>query len=420
MSRPATLAPRQTLTQRLALNTRLVSSLAVLRMTGDGLSRYLEEQAAQNPNLRLEPPALPTEWLPRWTTVLGDAPAALIVAAGPSLLAHVTERIDLVLRDKAERRLAYFLADALEPSGWLGRPLAEIAQEAGCTPMALEALLEKLQHIEPAGIFARNLTECLALQLREDGLLDAAYVAILSRLDLLASGDFVRLARVTGLDEDALRARFAVIRGLDPKPGARFGAAAAAPIREPDLLVRSTETGWDVSLNRSSLPTLTVQKSDQGTPESLAAARALGRIVEARNSTLLRVAREMMQRQEGALVGGLALLRPMTMGEVAGSLSLAESTISRVVAGAAVDTPHGTWWLRKLFSGRVSTANPELSAEGVRSLLAGLIAAEDRSRPLSDAALQQALHLRGALVARRTVAKYREMMGIAPAHRRRG
>lgn len=419
MSRSSSLAPRQTLIQRLALNTRLVNSLAVLRMTGDGLSRYLEEQAAQNPNLHLGPAKPAVEWLPRWATVLGDASTAQIAAASPSLMAHVMGQIDVTFQTAVERKLALHLADALEPSGWLGRPLEAIAQDAACRPAVLEQILRRLQQIEPAGLFARNLAECLMLQLRDDGLFDATFATILSHLDLLASQDFTRLAKLANLTEPDIRARFATIRGLDPKPGAHFGTMAAAPIREPDLLVVSTEKGWDVSLNRSALPTLTVQKSDRGTPETLAAARALSRIVEARSATLLRVGREIVQRQEGALVGGLALLRPMTMAELAEALNLAESTISRVVAGAAVDTPQGTWWLRKLFSGRISEDNPDLSAEGLRAMLARLIAAEDKAHPLSDSALQQALGTGAAPIARRTVAKYREMLGIAPAHRRR-
>ncbi len=210
-----------------------------------------------------------------------------------------------------------------------------------------------------------------------------------------------------------MRDRLRSLRRYDPKPGARF-EPCAAPLREPDLIAEAGPDGWVVSLNRSALPSLAVA---EGRGPGRAAARALARMVEGRNTTLLAVGREILARQTLALNQGTGALAPMTMAEVAQSLGLHESTVSRVVAGTAVDTPRGTWWLRALFTQAAQAGGP--AAGALRDRLAGLIAGEDPARPLSDAALAQALAEAGAPIARRTVAKYREMLNLPPAHRRR-
>lgn len=423
---------RQTQTQRLSLNTGLVASLGMLRSDAAGLTRFLEETAATNPHLRLEaaPPPVAGDWLPRWTFAFGRGGGGEALefaqSAGPSLMAHVIAKLDALAATGRERQIAMILAEALEPSGWLGRPLAAMAADVGCSLPQIEAVLTRLQAIEPAGLFARNLAECLRLQLIETRQLDSAFDTILQNLDLLANGDMTRLARLArlaGVDDAELMRRFRIIRSLNPKPGTQFSAFAADPVREPDLLAeRLSAGGWAVSLNRSALPSVQVQKSDQGSTGALTAAKALERMVAARNSTLLRVGREVLQRQKLALEGGPGRLVPLTMAEVATALGLAESTISRVVAGASVDTPQGTWWLRQLFSGRVSPGqegDAAISTAALRDRLGRLIAAERSDQPLSDHEIARLLAQSGTPVARRTVAKYRAMLGIAPAHRRR-
>lgn len=405
--------------QRLSLNTRLLSSIRVLGSDAEGLSRFLEEAAAENPNLVVEaPPA--GDWLPRWSGPLRQLRAGLApdveevaAAAGPSLQAHVAELLAGLRLKGAEARLAEGLALALEPSGWLGRPLEVLAAEAGLAPAQAEAVLALVQAAaDPAGLFARDLAECLRLQAGEEGWLDPLAEGVLARLPLVASGAVDRIARDLGATEAAVQAVIRRIRGLDPKPGARF-AACAAPLREPDLIAVRGETGWEVRLNGGALPALRLA-GEKGPGRT--AAQALIRMVEGRNATLLRVGREILSRQVAALEGGIGALRPMTMAEIAGATGLNQSTVSRAVAGTAVDTPRGTWWLRQLFSQPVGGEGP--SAAALREALARMVAAEDPAHPLSDAALAAALAGRGAAVARRTVAKYRDMLGIPPAHRR--
>lgn len=415
-------------TLRLELNTSLQTSIGLLRTDAAGLSRYLEEQAAQNPHLRLTPPApAPGDWLPRWSGVFtaagGGADTDYLPAAGPSLAAHVIAEIEGMRLPPRARRVAEALADALEPSGWLGRPLTVIADEAAAALAEVEAVLKRLQQIEPRGLFARDLAECLALQAQEMGALDGAMQVVLGNLPLLASGQTARLARLAGCDEAGVLARFRLIRGMNPKPGASFAGpgAAAPPPREPDLLARARpEGGWEISLNRSSLPTIEVRRAEAGDAAQLAAARALHQAVKARNATLLRVGREIAARQEAALNDGAAALEPMTMADLAEALGLHESTISRVVAGTCLDTPRGAWWLRRMFSSARQGSGGVTSAAALRHRLLGLVAGEDPQRPLSDAALARALLAEtGVDLPRRTAAQYRAEAGIPPAHRRR-
>ena len=401
-------------TQRMALTTGLQTSIRILRADAAGLSRYLEEQAAENPQLILSRP-LVQEWLPRWKAAFAsDGTTPDQAAAAPSLVSLVLGLVEALDLGPQGQRIALALAEALEPSGWIGRGLASIAAQLAVPVVAVEAVLARLQaRAEPTGLFARNLAECLRLQAAEAGELDAAMQALLDRLDLLARGDLERIARESGQDIAALRQALGRLRSYDPKPGAGFDTSAA-PVREPDLIAEKGASGWVISLNRSALPSLTVA---EGRGKGRAEARALIRMVEGRNATLLSVGQEVLARQVAALESGFGALVPMTMADIAETLGLHESTVSRVVAGTAVDTPRGTWWLRTLFTAAVREGGP--AAGALRDRLARLVAQEDPDAPLSDEALALALAEGGAPIARRTVAKYRAMLNLPPAHRRR-
>jgi RNA polymerase sigma-54 factor len=403
--------------QRLHLSMALQSSLRLLKADAAGLTRYLEEQAAENPALLLSPPP-PGDWLPRWDSMFrsDEPPPSRAESTPPSLMAHVTDWITRQSLPQTEARIALALAEALEPSGWLGQPLRQIATEAAVSEAQVASILTRLQTIEPAGLFARSLSECLRLQARADGPADPILLGVIDNLDLVATNDTDRLARKLDTSEADITRAIRTIRAMNPKPGTEFDSLAA-PIREPDLIARKGDLGWTIALNRSALPTIAIAP---GRGNGQGPARALLQLVEARNTTLLRVGQDILRRQEAALDHGAARLLPMTMGDIAASLGLHESTISRVVSGTSVDTPRGTLWLRALFSARRgSNAAPDLSAAALRAQLATLIAREDRTKPYSDDALARALSAEGALIARRTVAKYRAAQGIPPAHRRK-
>jgi RNA polymerase sigma-54 factor len=414
-----------TQTQRLQLNPGLQQSIRLLRMGAGGLTRFLEEQAARNPFLVVEaPPVLPMARLPRWSgafaaTRRGETGRTDPEMPAPSLMAHVLTQIQALVRSARDRQIALVLAEALEPSGWLGRPLADLARQAGCAPADAEAVLIRLQQIEPTGLFARSLAECLRLQAQEADRLDPVMQTVLDNLELVASGEIGTLARLCAVPESDVLACLRVIRSFDPKPGAQFDPGSS-DAREPDLIVTAGPAGWDVQLNRSALPALSVRRPKgrltvQAERAALAEALGLRRIVERRNTTLLRVAQEVMQRQLAALEAGLAALRPMTLADVAGALGLHESTVSRAVAGVSMATPQGTWQLRALFGPQVG----DRSSAAIRAQIARLVASEDPARPLTDQAITEALLASGRDVARRTVAKYRDMLRIPPAGSRR-
>lgn len=421
--------PRTNLTQRqrLRLTQGLTAAVRLLSFDASGLTRYLQEQAADNPYLRLdEVPLGPGDWLPRWSGVFGTQGDSTVVetlsAAAPSLMAQVAEEIRRLVPAGRGRELAFALAQALEPTGWLGRPLAEIAAEEGATVGELEVVLIRLRGIDPAGLFARSLAECLELQAREAGFLDATMAVLLANLPLVAAGDTARLARLARVGEDAVQRQVRRLRSLNPKPGAVFDPTPPLA-REPDLVARPAGAGWTLELNRGALPAVEVSAPPRGgqtaaARRQLAEARALKRMVAARGEMLLRVGAEILDRQAAALREGPAALVPMTMEEVAEAVGVHPTTVGRAVAGISVETPRGPVWLRRLFTGAVGEG--EAAAGAIRARLSALIAAENPQRPLSDAALAQALAGSGAgEPARRTVAKYRAMLGLPPAHLRR-
>jgi RNA polymerase sigma-54 factor len=401
-------------TQRLTLTASLATSMKILRSDAEGLSRYLEEQASENPSLLLSRP-VPVDWTPRWKSAFALAGSVPDTAAtAPSLVSHAIALVSRLRLPGRSARIAEVIVEALEPSGWLIRPLSSIAQGAGATVAETEEVLHRLQaEADPSGLFARSLEECLRLQAADNEDLDPAMEAVLRRLDLVARREIDRLALEAGLDVATVRTRIARLRAYDPKPGARF-EPLAAPVREPDLIAEQGPQGWTLALNRSALPVLSLA---EGKAEGRAAARELMRQVENRNVTLLSVGQEILSRQEAALAKGAGALVPMTMAEVATAVGLHESTVSRVVAGAAVDTPNGTWWLRALFTGAVQKGGP--AAGALRDRLSRLIAAEDPATPLTDDDLARELAVGGAPIARRTVAKYRAALKLPPAHRRR-
>ncbi|WP_435256637.1 RNA polymerase factor sigma-54 [Thioclava sp. FR2] len=406
---------RVTQTQRLALTSSLRTALRVLKMDAAGLTRYLEEQAAELPALTLRP-ALPTlgDWLPRWSGTRFSAqpdPDQIAAAPEPSLMAHVIQALPTLVPAGPQRRIALALADALEPSGWLGQDLAAIAQTLTVSQSEVENVLLQLQKIDPAGLFARDLAECLQLQAKDLGVLDPTMKVMLSNLGLVASSDWGALAALAHVLPEDIRSTFATLRSFNPKPGASF-SSVASPLREPDLLVHRSEAGWTVELNRSSLPLLSIDEAGEGAAQ----AKAVMKLVDQRNVTLLLVGRAVLEHQRPALEAGTEAFAPLTMQMIADELSLHKSTISRVVAGVAIDTPKGTWWLRSLFSADMGAG---LGAAALRARLSRLIAEEDKSAPLSDDALAAQLSTGGTVVARRTVAKYRSGLKIAPANRRR-
>ena len=282
-----------------------------------------------------------------------------IEAPAAGLYEHVLRQIDLSIRDPRQKGIAYLLAEALEPSGWLGRPVAKIAGEAGCTVEEAEIVLATLQGFEPTGLFARSLAECLRLQALEEGMLTDALALVLDNLEMVGQGEIEILAQLGKTTADAIMAQVKLIRGLNPKPGAAFDSMPTA-VLPPDLIACNVDGDWQVELNRSNLPAITVHddicvdhpevavsaKRDQ----LLAEARWLEKAVARRNVTTLTIAAEVVRRQTGFLTHGPSHHVPMSIADIAGAMGVHDSTVSRVTAGLMITTPRGTVTLRDFFS----------------------------------------------------------------------
>jgi RNA polymerase sigma-54 factor len=424
----------------LAMTTQLRQAIGLLKFNNAELINHLAVLASENPAISLVPD--PLCGLPRKLKRETPAQANPVESAGgtaateatlaqpPSgLHDHVRTQIGLSFRNSRERAIAEAFCESLEPSGWLREPVAEVARRIRASIDEAEVVLTKLQQLEPTGIFARNLAECLRLQAADQGLLTTEMAKVLENLHVLAKGAVDDLARLCSVSEAEIHRIVGQIRRFNPKPGAAF-ALDATPARTPDLIVTAGGSGvWNVELNRSTTPRVVVREAaldglvdDDARRKALAEAHWLERAVSRRNATTLRIGGAVVQRQSEFFRLGPAGLTPLSFADVADVAGVHESTVSRISAGLMISTPRGTIPLRELFSVALPRIDggAMVSAGAVRHAIRCLIAAEDPSCPLSDSAIAQRLQLEaGARIARRTVAKYRDMMRIPGSSTRR-
>lgn len=437
------MGPRLANRQSIVITPQLQQAITMLQMTNLELQSHLEDVALENPFLEVDRPAT-TEARPLPQAASArreqrgdfDAVAALPDRSGESLFAHLLSQLDSLVPAAADRIVAHTLCAELDPAGRIARPLDEIAAELGCDEAVVARVLAALQQAEPAGLFARDLSECLRLQARDCGPDAAALVALIDNLDLLAKGDIARLARQTGIAKAELPDLIHRLKQLDPKPGLRFDAADLLPIREPDLLAQKDERGdWQVQLNRSTLPAVRVS-TDQAQKvrktlrkeedmafvrQSVSSANWLRRAIAQRNETSLKIGAEIVRRQAGFLDHGPAHLRPLQLRDIATAVGVHESTVSRVTSSLMMATPRGAFPLRAFFGTALRSHGDEegASAAAIRDRIKALVDGEPPNRPLSDEAISRLIRKDGVEIARRTVAKYREMEGIPSSARRK-
>jgi RNA polymerase sigma-54 factor len=353
-----------------------------------------------------------------------------------TLTDHLEAQAALAGFDPAERAIASALIDAVDEGGYLRADLDEIAERLGCQMARLEGVLERLQGFEPVGVFARDVRECLALQLKDKNRFDPAMAALLDNLDLLARRDLAALRRACGVDEEDLKDMIAELRGLTPRPGAAFGGEPAAPIT-PDVFVREGEGGlWRVELNTDTLPRLLVDqryhalvsggaRTDQDkvfVADCMAQASWLIKSLDQRAKTILKVASEIARQQDGFLAFGVEHLRPLNLKTVADAIGMHESTVSRVTSNKYIATPRGVFEMKFFFTSAIASSEggEAHSAESVRHRIKQLIDAEAATdNVLSDDAIVDILKEAGVDIARRSVAKYREAMRIPSSVERR-
>lgn len=480
-------------TQALVMTPQLMQSIKLLQLTHIELERFIDEEIERNPLLERaeaedqlalggEEQQAGQEWhddgAPDWTSesmaarldsslenLFPDDPGAHdsigpdlsaqwksasgagmasgagqsveledVAAAPITLRDHVAEQIAFASFDPAQRLIAHALADELDEAGYMMADLGELADRIGSDRREIRRVLKICQTFEPAGLFARNLAECLALQLQARDRFDPAMQALVAHLELLAKRDFQSLRRICGVDEEDLLDMLSEIRALDPKPGTAFASGVADPV-VPDVLVRPAGDGsWAVELNPETLPRVLVhhayfatasahanQPERQYLSECLSSANWLSRSLDQRAKTILKVATEIVRQQDAFLVHGVRHLRPLNLRMVAEAIGMHESTVSRVTANKYMMTPRGVFELRFFFSTAISSAEggDAHSSEAVRDRIRQLIDEEDAQGVLSDDAIVDILRKSGVDIARRTVAKYREGMNIPSSVQRR-
>jgi RNA polymerase sigma-54 factor len=358
------------------------------------------------------------------------------VAAGRSLADHLSEQLNLVVTDPADRLIGAHLIHMVDEAGYLQGNVEELAAKLGAPDGFVEKVLAKLQGFEPTGVFARNLAECLALQLKDQNRFDPQIAKLLENLDLLGSHNLAALKRAVGVDAQELSDMIAEIKQLNPKPGLKFGSVQIQPVL-PDVLVRHARDGsWLVELNTDTLPRVlvnrgyfaTVSKSarsdqDRGyLNDCLQNANWLVKSLDQRARTILRVAGEIVRQQDGFLTYGIEHLKPLNLRTVADAISMHESTVSRVTSNKYMSTPRGLFELKYFFSSAIASSEgggEAHSSEAVRHRIRQLVDAETAQSILSDDKIVELLEGEGIDIARRTVAKYREALRIPSSVQRR-
>lgn len=354
--------------------------------------------------------------------------------AEETLAQHLHAQVGTATRDPQLLFVARWLIDQLDEAGYLGIGIGEVAAALGLETAVVEQALGVVQSLDPTGVGARTLAECIALQAREADRYDPCMARLIDNLDLVARGEVARLKRLCQVDDEDFADMLAELRSYDPRPGLRFGGGMAEAV-VPDILVRAgKDGGWDIALNQATLPRLVVNRSyyvemrgaciakeaRAWLGEKLADANWLLKALDQRQKTILKVAAEIVKQQDGFLRHGVAHLRPLTLRTVAEAISMHESTVSRVTSNKYLNCNRGTFELKYFFTSGVGSSDGEgASAEAVKAAIRQLIDAEDPKAVLSDDALVDLLKARGFDLARRTVAKYREAIGLGSSVQRR-
>jgi RNA polymerase sigma-54 factor len=365
----------------------------------------------------------------------GDYNPESFVSAETTLAVHLSNQLPLAIADPARRMIGQYLIDLVDEAGYLSGDLVAVAEKLGAPLAEVEAVLAIVQSFDPLGVCARNLTECLTIQLRERDRFDPAMQALVANLELLAKRDFAALRKLCGVGDEDLIDMIAEIKQLNPKPGLAFGSTMVQPI-VPDVFVRPAPDGsWQVELNSDTLPKVLISqryyaqvskttrndKDKTYLADCLQTATWLVRALDQRAKTILKVSSEIVRQQDAFFVNGVQHLRPLNLKTVAEAIGMHESTVSRVTANKYMATNRGIFELKYFFTSAIASTDggDAHSAEAVRHRIKQLIDAESGDDILSDDTLVEKLKESGIDIARRTVAKYREAMHIPSSVQRR-
>lgn len=469
MKGPTLLTPRLQIkqSQKLMMNPQMQQAIQLLQLTNMQLNDMLAQEIEQNPFLAFDAAdyraAAPPKSVPKPDAGAKDPPLrdtisvrelslqpgqsladsgddylAQLAAPEAGLSTFLLQQIRLSALSGATLLLAVELVGWLDDDGYLRDSDAELCASLGCDLPTLQHALTVLRGLEPSGVFARNLPDCLALQLQAQEKYTPAYAHLLANLGLMARGELQKLAALCAVSSAELGQMLTHVQALDPRPAASFDTTPEL-IRAPDILVRQEGDLWRAYLNEDNLPAVLVLERDweemanrkmtdkekRFMKSNVQSARWLRKATQQRAATMLRVARAVVEYQQGFFSQGMEALKPMVLRDIADKLELHESTVSRVVAAKIVQTPSGQLALKDLFSVALSGGDQQqhnrqiVSAASIKARLARYIAAERAEAILSDEKLAEMLAEEGIMVARRTVAKYREGLKIASSAVRR-
>ncbi|MEM8743090.1 MAG: RNA polymerase factor sigma-54 [Pseudomonadota bacterium] len=357
------------------------------------------------------------------------------VADELTLQDHLTAQLQLAISDPVRRMIGDHLIDMADEDGYMRGEMANLADRLGAPIELVEETLATLQTFEPAGVMARNLAECLTLQLKDRNRFDPVIETFIANLDLIAKRDLAGLKRACGVGDEDLADMITEIKSLEPKPGLKFGQSSVQPV-VPDVFVRQRpDSSWLVELNNDTLPKVLVNQAYYATVSKTAklekdktylhdcfqTANWLVKSLDQRARTILKVAKEIVKQQDGFLTHGVQYLRPLNLKMVADAIEMHESTVSRVTSNKYMATPRGTFELKYFFTSAIASsgAGEAHSSEAVRHRIKQLVDNESASSVLSDDKIVELLGAEGIEIARRTVAKYRESMRIPSSVERR-
>ena len=350
-----------------------------------------------------------------------------------SLKEYLTNQIRLSF-EKKDQSFAISLIDYLHPSGWLVHPVEEIAEELNRPVNYINEIIKNLQSLEPIGIFARSLSECLKIQLQEKGILNNEYHILIDNLSLITKGKIKTLIKMCEIENDKIIHMLNIIKTLNPKPAENYNNEPLR-ISEPDIIVTKTNKGWKIDLNKSTLPTIKLDEDyiteisnlnlgeddNNFTTNKIGEAKWLQKAVDQRNKTILKVSSVILQKQMGFFKHGFSHMKPLILKDVADAIGMHESTVSRVTNSKLILTEWGLFSLKEFFSASIpsSEESDKHAASAVREALKKLISSEVSNKPLSDEKIADVLSDQGIDVARRTVAKYRDMLNIPSSAERK-
>lgn len=456
--------------QNLVMTPQLQQAIKLLQLNNIELAEFVEEELEKNPLLEKAEPEAPEEekdWDSEPETANDEMPLPsqdefdsksdlLPTGSGgaldfndaetsfentmsrpESLREHLHEQLGASFSDPQDQMIGALLIDSLDEAGYLRLSVTELSERLDCSTERIGRLLDILKQFDPAGIFARDLKECLSLQLADQKKLDPPMVKFLEHLDLLADHNVKKLAKICDVNETYLEDMIADIRALNPKPAALFDhvvAQTAIPDIFMKRLPKHVGGGWHVELNTQTLPRVLVnneyytqiansahsKKDKEYISTQMNAASWLVKAMDQRAQTILKVAGEIIERQSGFFNYGIEFLVPLTLKDIADEIDMHESTVSRVTTNKFIGTPRGTFELKYFFTtALVSEDGSSVSAESVKSQIKNMIDAETVKTILSDDKIAEILQEKGIHIARRTVAKYREAMHIPSSVQRR-